>query len=192
MTKRTAFASVRNNTGSPIVAVSLVHKYSDDYKHQQQWGILDNGELGEEQLEVEYNTGAFTTGRDWWTVTWYSPDMRTRYYSDPENFRDIIDAMESVAPSLLKKAATTLAGLSSLTGPGLIAARIVAKEVAAATSDALFNSESTDGFKQHILRSEDEDALTEIVINNDNTITFKSNSGNSETAVSEEAVDLEE
>ena len=64
MTKRTALATVRNNTSEPLVGVSVVHKYSDDYSHQHQWGIIQPGELASETLEVEYNTGAFTTGKD--------------------------------------------------------------------------------------------------------------------------------
>ena len=189
MTKRTALASVRNNTDAPIVGVSVVHKYSDNYANEQQWGIILPGELGSEQLEVEYNTGAFTTGRDWWVVTWYNPEMTTLYYSDPENFRGIIDSLENIAPDAIAAAAGAIAGLAgSLSGPGAVAAAVGAAAVAKTTTSALFNSESTDGFKQHILREEDEDAFTEIVINGDRTITFKSNSGNSDTVSSEKSV----
>ena len=38
-------------------------------------GAIQPSEIAAEPMEVEYNTGAFTTGRDWWPVTWYSPDM---------------------------------------------------------------------------------------------------------------------
>jgi hypothetical protein len=181
-TRRTAFASVRNNTSGPLVAVSVVHKYSDNYKHQHQWGIIQPGDIPSDSMEVEYNTGAFTTGRDWWIVTWYSADMNTLYYSNPNNFRDIIDKLEGVAPDAISAAAGAIAGLStSLTGPGAVAAAAAAAVAAKATTSALFNSESTAGFKQHILRAEDEGVLTEIVINADRTITFKSRSGNSDT-----------
>ncbi|SPO04678.1 uncharacterized protein DNG_07363 [Cephalotrichum gorgonifer] len=185
MTKRTATASVRNNTSEPLVAVSVVHKYSDNYKHEGAWGIIQPGELGEEPMEVEYNTGAFTTGRDWWVVTFYSPDMETLYYSDPANFRGIFDSLEEVAPDMISAAAGAIAGLAgSLSGPGAVGAAVAAAAAAKATTASLFNSEGTEGFKQHILREEDEDALTEIVINADRTITFKSNSGNSDTVTS--------
>jgi hypothetical protein len=181
-TKRTAFASVRNNTSGPLVAVSVLHKYSDNYKDQHQWGIIQPGEIPSDRMQVEYNTGAFTTGRDWWIVTWYSPDMKTLYYSNPNNFRDIIDKLESVAPDAISAAAGAVAGLgTSLTGPGAVAAAAAAAVAAKATTSALFNSEGTAGYKQHILRTEDEGQLTEIVINADRTITFKSRSGNSDT-----------
>ncbi|KAF7557474.1 hypothetical protein G7Z17_g744 [Cylindrodendrum hubeiense] len=192
MTKRTANVSVRNNTDNAIVAISIVHKYSDDYTNEGQWGIIAPGELAEDTMEVEYNTGAFTTGRDWWVVTWFNPEMTTQYFSDPENFRNIIDALEKVAPSAVGAAAGAIAGLaSSWTGPGAIAARQAAKRVAKMATEQLTNDESTDGFKQHILRSEDEDELTEIVINEDLTITFKSNSGDSETVSSSREVEQE-
>lgn len=189
MTKRTARVSVRNNTDTPIVGVSVVHKYSDDYSHEHQWGIIQAGEIPDETLEVEFNTGAFTTGRDWWVVTWFSPDMTTLYYSDPNNFRGIIDGLENIGPDVIAAVAGALAGLStSLSGPGAVAAAAGAAAAAKTVTTGLFNSEATDGFKQHILRSEDEDELTEIVINGDRSITFKSNSGSSDTVTSEKSM----
>ncbi|PKS05649.1 hypothetical protein jhhlp_008168 [Lomentospora prolificans] len=77
MTKRTAKVVIRNNTSNPIAAVGVAHKYSDDYKNSGSWGIVQPGEVTEETMEVEYNTGFLTTGRDWWLVTWYSMDMKT-------------------------------------------------------------------------------------------------------------------
>jgi hypothetical protein len=64
MTRRTA----------KLTALSLIHKYSDNYKNKKDWASLPNGQTSDE-LWVEYNTGAFTTGRDWWKVTWFSPGM---------------------------------------------------------------------------------------------------------------------
>jgi len=48
--------------------------------------------------------------------------------------------------------------------------------------DMAFNSESTDGLKQHSLREEDAGKGTQIVINPDNTVEWVSQSGTSETA----------
>lgn len=190
MTKRSAQVSVRNDTDTPLIGVSVVHKYSDNYKEDYQWGIIPPGEIPGDHLTVEYNTGAFTTGRDWWVITWFSEDLQTLYYSDPNNFRDIIDALENLAPDTIAAVAGAIAGLGgSWTGPGAVAAAAGAAALAKGTTTALFNSESTDGFKQHILREEDEDALTEIVINADRTITFRSNSGNSDTVSSSKPVE---
>lgn len=185
MTKRTALATIRNNTSEPLVGVSVIHKYSDDYKHDKQWGVIQPGELASETMEVEYNTGAFTTGRDWWIVTWYSPDMSTLHYSDPNNFRGILDSLESVAPDMIAAAAGAIAALpAGISGPGAVGAAVAAAAAAKSTTEGLFNSEGTDGFKQHILREEDEGAVTEIVINEGGDITFKSNSGDSDTVSS--------
>ena len=185
MTKRTALATIRNNTSEPLVGTSVVHKYSDNYKHDHQWGVIQPGELAAETMEVEYNTGAFTTGRDWWVVTFYSPDMSTLYYSDPANFRGIFDSLESVAPDMIAAAAGAIAALpAGLSGPGAVGAAVAAAAAAKATTEGLFNGEGTDGFKQHILREEDEGAVTEIVINGVRSITFKSNSGDSDTVTS--------
>lgn len=185
MTKRTAYATVRNNTSQPLLAVGVVHKYSDNYKHREEFAIIRPGGLGEPKLLVEYNTGAFTTGRDWWAVTWYSPDMKTIHYSDPNNFRGIIDWLENIAPDTISAAAAAAAGLVMIeSGPGAVVAAKAAAEAAKATTEGLFNSESTEGFKQHILRTEDENVTTEIIINSDLSITFKSNSGDSNTGSS--------
>lgn len=191
MTKRTAYANVRNNTSRPLLAVGLVHKYSDDYKHRREWGVIQPGKIGGEPMKVEYNTGAFTTGRDWWLVTWYSPGMETMYYSDPNNFRDIIDWLESIAPDSISAAAGAVAGLgTSFTGPQAVAFAVLAENAAKATTDKLFNAETTAGFKQHILRAEDENAVATITINDDLTITITSNSGTSETVSSSKPAPL--
>jgi hypothetical protein len=80
----------------------------------------------------------------------------------------------------------------SFTGPGAIAAATAAAVAAKAVTTAAFNDESTDGFKQHILREEDEGSLLEIVINDDATILIKSPSGESETVYSTKAAPLPE
>lgn len=189
-TRHTAQVSVRNNWDQPLVGVGIIHKYSNDYKNDGEWGIVKPGELASDTFDVEYTTGFLTTGRDWWLVTWYSPDMKTQYYSDPVNFRNIIDALEKVAPALVKVTMKTVAaGMVAEAGPGaVLAAKAAAKQLAKVTNEALFNTESTDGFKQHILRGEDANKLTEIVINKDRSITFKSKSGNSDTGTSSRKV----
>lgn len=67
-------------------------------------------------------------------------------------------------------------------GPVLVVlATLATVAVAKATTNRLYEMEETAGFKQHILREEDEGKVTEIIINEDETITFKSQSGDSET-----------
>ncbi|KAL6693828.1 hypothetical protein J3F84DRAFT_380022 [Trichoderma pleuroticola] len=183
-TKRTASVSVRNNTSKPIVGISLVHKYSDVYKHRKEWAAVPAGDSSAESLKVEYNTGFFTTGRDWWFVSWYSQDMKTLYYSNPQNFRGTFDAIEkSASPELIFNAGMLLGPIALIAGGPLLAAPAAVATLAAAraTSDGLYDSEEMAGFKQHILREEDEGKVTEIIINEDETITFKSQSGDSET-----------
>ncbi|KAH6603174.1 transmembrane amino acid transporter family [Trichoderma cornu-damae] len=182
-TKRTASVSIHNNTSKPVVGISLIHKYSDVYKHRKEWGAIPAGDSSQDSLQVEYNTGFFTTGRDWWFISWYSQDMKTLYYSNPQNFRGAFDAFEKgVSGDAIAYAGTLLSPISIVTG-GVLAlpAALAAGAAAKSTTDALFSSEDTSGFKQHILRDEDAGKTTEIVINEDQTITFKSQSGNSET-----------
>lgn len=152
VTKRTAYVSVRNDTPNPVAGVTVIHKYSNNYKHRGDWDVILPGHTSDTRLTVEYNTGAFTTGKDWWLVTLFNQDKTRFYYSDPKNWRWALDLVEGIS----------------------------AKDEVT----SMFNSESSVGFKQHILRNEDAGEVTEIVINADNTITFRSNSGVSTTGIS--------
>ncbi|RFU75926.1 transmembrane amino acid transporter family [Trichoderma arundinaceum] len=182
-TKRTASVSIRNNTSKPMVSISLVHKYSDVYKHRREWAAIPAGDTSSESLKVEYNTGFFTTGRDWWFISWYNQDMKTLHYSNPHNFRGTFDAIEKgVSGDAIVAAGTILAPIALVSG-GILAlpAAMAAVAAAKATTDKLFDSGDTTGYKQHILRDDDAGKITEIIINEDQTITFKSQSGDSET-----------
>lgn len=131
---------------------------------------------------MRYNTGTFTTGRDWWAVSWFSADLSHRSYSSPNNFRAAFDGGEAVADALISKLVDAARDVAAdnedlrvrLAGPMLIK---LGKEVAA----PLFNSEGTDGFKQHILREEDADRQTVIELHGDGSIQFPSRSGDSAT-----------
>lgn len=181
-TKRTATVSVQNSTPHNLMSVSLIHKYSDNYKHARQWPIIRPHQASSDNLRVEYNTGFGTTGKDWWMLSWYSQDMKTQYYTNPNNFRGLFDALDKVAPSVIQAAVkvvgTVIAGDS---GPNGERAVETVAAVARDTTSRLFNTETTKGFKQHILRSEDSNAVTRIIINNDGTVSFFSRSGTSKT-----------
>lgn len=110
--------------------------------------------------------------------------MKTLYYSNPQNFRGAFDAIEkSVSPELVYQAGMLLAPIAMISGGPVLAvpATLATIAVAKATTNRLYEMEETAGFKQHILREEDEGKVTEIIINEDETITFKSKSGGSET-----------
>lgn len=190
-THRTASVVVHNNTPNNLLSVSLVHKYSDNYKNQQQWPVIHPGGDGEGLLTVDYNTGALTTGRDWWLLTWYSEDLKTQYYTDPTNFRGVFDALDKVAPSAIQAViGGAVALITSESGPVAAAAAAAAVALAKETTSRLFNSEGTAGFKQHILRAEDANRITSITVNGDGSVVFRSNSGTSKTVYSSKASNL--
>lgn len=60
---RTASVVVVNDSGKPVRAVSVVHKYSDNYSDDHVWPDLGPG-AESDPMQVRYNTGPFTTGRD--------------------------------------------------------------------------------------------------------------------------------
>eukprot|EP00536_Pseudo-nitzschia_multiseries_P009722 jgi/Psemu1/288639/fgenesh1_pg.279_\ len=78
-----------------LATVHLCHKYSDAYKHQKNFANIRSGQTTSERLTVEYNTGAFTTGRDWWYVAFTAPDG-SFYQSNPQNGRKVLDGLEQV------------------------------------------------------------------------------------------------
>lgn len=193
VTHRQAKVTVQNKTPDNILSISLVHKYSDNYKNQMQWPILHPGDSSRPFLTADYNTGFATTGRDWWLLTWYSEDLKTQYYTDPINFRGVLDALEKVAPEAVQAVSGSAAALlTSEAGPvAATLAATAAVALAKETTKYLFNSEATEGFKQHILRPEDANAITHIVINDDGTVTFQSRSGTSSTGYTAKATKLQ-
>jgi hypothetical protein len=141
---------------------------------------------------VHYETGWLELGRDWWSVTWekegdkIGPNSMKLWYSNPTNFRGLIDFLEKSAPTLIAQALK----VARVLRPELAPAATVAKVVSKALCEAMLNDVETDGFKQHILREEDEDRITVIRINEDGTINFKSRSGQSDTVYDSKIVEL--
>ncbi|PHH80945.1 hypothetical protein CDD80_5155 [Ophiocordyceps camponoti-rufipedis] len=180
-TKRTARVAILNNSPQNIKSVSLVHKYSSVYKNHAQWPEIRRQHVVNEDNEtvVEYNTGTFTTGKDWWLLSFYSDDLKTHYYTDPQNFRNFVDFLETLGPIITISIAGGAAGfLGAIAGPAMsVVASTAACALAKATTDQLFNSEGTVGFKQHILREGDAGLTTVIAINPDYSVTFHSPTG---------------
>lgn len=186
VTHRKAKVRIENRTGQQLNSVSVGHKYSDDYKNEHTWeGPINTGSKTNESMLVDYHTGVLTTGRDWWVVSWVTADGDV-YLTNPTNFRGLIDFGEKVVSTVsgpLAELGTLLVAPLLVADPSKISAVATASvAVTAGLISTLCNSESTKGFKQHILRSEDAEEFTTIVIENDK-VRFESKSGNSETGV---------
>lgn len=173
-THRKANIHIVNDTGEQVRAVSVVHKYSDNYSNDHVWDTLEKGATSD-AMQVDYNTGAFTTGRDWWLVAWVSNDGSTLYYTNPHNLRDFVDILESMATSAASIVGTVVTSESGGWG-GAVGHAIVAPFV---------NNAKTSGFKQHILRSED--SVTQIHISK-NEVRWVSPSGTSATGVASKSI----
>ena len=181
LAQRSARVAVANETGRRLVYVTVLHKYSDNYKDQHTWRGVAPGTTGAD-LQVRYNTGFGTTGRDWWRVIWAYEGESRMHYTNPDNFRGIIDGMEQAGQIVVPIAAAALAaGAGVVTGPGAAVAAAAAATAGTMFAQAAMNDESTDGFKQHILRSDDANRTTTIHIRANGTVVFKSVSGDSET-----------
>ncbi|RDA87389.1 hypothetical protein CP532_6989 [Ophiocordyceps camponoti-leonardi (nom. inval.)] len=180
-TRRSSQVTVVNKTGSAIICVSLTHKYSSVYKDGHEWARIEPGVAAQDWMTVSYNTGPLTTGRDWWLLTFYDEDGLSLYATAPNNFRAVVDALESVAGTLFLAASGAAAGVGAavagLSGVGGFLAPLAAIGIAKLTSDRMLSAEGTEGFKQHTLLAEDDGRLTAVIVNEDYTVTFRSTSG---------------
>jgi hypothetical protein len=70
-TKRNAWVTVVNNTPYSISGVGVLHKYSNVYADKCVWKEILPGKESS-RCRVSYNTGIFTTGKDWWRVFGHS------------------------------------------------------------------------------------------------------------------------
>ena len=189
-THRQAKVMVQNCTGQKILSVSVGHKYSDDYNNKNDWkGPIDDNSTTSDNMLVDYTTGAFTTGRDWWTVSWVTEDGKS-YVTDPDNFRGTVDFIENIGSKVSAPLATLAVSITTAlalapepTVTKAAAAAVAAVAVTSLVVGGMCNSESTSGFKQHILREEDQDEPIKIILNT-KEVKFHSKSGDSTTGFS--------
>jgi len=171
-TTRITKVHVQNLTGLEIESVSVVHKYSNVFIDKHDWGRVDNGKMTRRPMKIRYNTGAFTTGQDWWLVTWKYKDNNSLRYTSPNNFRGLIDTVERmhILPFEAVKASLSKA-------PAL---QRLAHTPTAKLAGGLMNTGSTKGFKKHLLRASDQ-ANGVIITLSQNSVAFDSASGHSST-----------
>ncbi|MBM5589074.1 hypothetical protein [Burkholderia pseudomallei] len=182
--RKEAVVRILNNSSKDILAVGVGHKYSSDFKDKHYFsGPIKKGETTRETMDVSYNIGSLTTGKDWWLVTWVTSDGYG-HITTPNNFRDIIDKFEVILDKILNPLAVIVASVVSAATTGGAAeplAIAAATLVVSTIVEALINNEATAGYKQHILREEDGDNVITIT---DNGVTFHSKSGDSNTVFS--------
>ena len=185
---------VTNHATGTIAAVTVGHKYSDVYKNTGTFLNIPDGQTATSpEMIAEFNTGVFTTGRDWWIVTWIiqrTVNGETFFEEcaiNPSNFRSVIDFSEGGAKLLVDTVRSITASVAVATVAGGLLPAAIPSAAAAATAHVVgmsMNNESTDGYKQHILREEDVAGGLEILIANNEKLYFKSASGESETTYS--------
>ncbi|PFH54930.1 hypothetical protein XA68_11672 [Ophiocordyceps unilateralis] len=190
---RKANVTIMNNTDKPLVSVSVIHKYSSVYKETHEWGLISPGEVSSDHMVVQYNTGLGTIGQDWWLLSWYDEGLTHFHVTNPNNFRGVFDFLEDQAPAAMITAGITVAAAIA-TPAGFAAtlgASMAAVVLAKTTSEAIFNSESTVGFKKHYLEDVDEDEPVILIVNPDNEVRINSKSDESRTVYKTDLVPLE-
>jgi len=171
-TTRGTYVHVQNLTGLEIESVSVIHKYSNVFKEKGDWGSLQNGRMTQHPMKIRYNTGALTTGKDWWLVTWKYKDNNSVRYTAPNNFRGLIDFVERMHILPFKAVDATLGKTPLL--------QKLSMSPTAKLAGGLMNTGSTKGFKRHLLRAKDQ-ANGVIISISQNSVAFDSASGHSST-----------
>ena len=183
LTKRIANVSIQNMTSGPIVA-GFSHKYSNVY--QDSGSALINPIAVKKLGTAKYHTGFGTTGKDWWIVS-FVDNKGCTYISSPRNGRKFMDGLEKgtkyAGLELIQVGVTTAVTGLLTPDPVSAIAGVALGGIIGGLGSAMFgltNTESTAGFKQHILRSEDANITVMVT---ETTATFMSPSGVSTTGM---------
>ncbi|KAK2590191.1 hypothetical protein QQS21_012132, partial [Conoideocrella luteorostrata] len=191
-----ACVQIDNKTPGPLLDVKVIHKYSSVYNEHHKWDVVPVGlTKNPKDMEINFNTGIGRIGLDRWKVTWRTPNETLINFSDPDNYRSFFDTAEHVMASVAIFASYAVALGSGIivglpAGPlgaaaGALAGDSLGETVSKHLSQAILSSETTAGFKEHMLEEEDVGGCTVIIIDSDHSITLSSRSGNSTTKVSQ-------
>lgn len=145
--------------------------------------MVQPGKASIPEMEVEYPAGSsssFRSGGDnSWLAVWYSEDLQALWHSEPRESVFPVDMLDKQSREEIQRVEEALATGSE---PGSKGAQL-ATALARSTTDRAFNSNSLEGLVRHQLRDEDANEVTELVINTNETMTFKSKSGTTEVKV---------
>jgi hypothetical protein len=171
-TSRTANVTVRNETGVPLQQVSVAHKFSSDAGQVGFWTNVAPGATPS-AFQVSYRTGIGTAGKDWWIISWQYQGQNILNVTEPNNLLPVLESLQNI---LAIPGALTIGAIL-----GVVSENPFAGQAAAAVAYGfLRNTNSNAGWKQHILRSDDEGPTTTIIIKQ-STVIFDSPSGQSST-----------
>jgi hypothetical protein len=173
---RVTSVKIVNNSGINFASVGVVHKYSDNYKNSYLWENVANGVTTGADMTVDYNTGFMTTGTDWWYVMATAEDG-TKYITDPSNATWLLDIVNKGISGVVEPMATGIVAGSAFAGQAEVAAPVAAAKF---LLEAVVNEESVEGFKEFMLRKEDETSPVSITLTSSEVI-FQAPSGTAST-----------
>ncbi len=166
-TQRTANVVLANHTHHKFTDAMVTHRYSDDNPEFGSWKNVDIHQTTT-SFAVNYRTGAFTTGQDWWIVTW-TDDKGRHWVTSPRNARGFVDWIETTWLKYLQ-------GKENQPLPGYLN-----PERHGEMTQQLERFKATVGFKSFILREKDEHATVTITVveepNDHFTVTYSAPSG---------------
>ena len=136
---------------------------------------IDHDSVTDTYLTVNYHTGFLCVGKDWWWLSWADSNGYV-HTIEPKDNRCIIDQVEGI----IRK----VANVASISGPHGRVMNEVLKYVT--------NDESTCGFKEHMLVSEDDNAYVNVTLHphTNNGIDIESPSGKSTTDYSSKKLSI--
>lgn len=165
---------IKNASSKTFITIGLSHKYSNNYKNQGNWAALAPGQTSSPPMTVEYNTGFGTTGQDWWYLLAVDSEGNV-WNTNPSNARWLWDSVDwGIQKFGSTIAGWMVAGATITEGTTLVGAALVQ------LLTAITNNESTTGFKEFLLRSEDAGQTVTITLT-DTEIQFSAPSGTAVT-----------
>lgn len=173
---RVTSVKIVNNSGMNFASVGVAHKYSDNYKNDHVWENVANGVTTGADMTVDYHTGIMTTGTDWWYVTAIAEDG-TIYITNPSNATWFLDIVNKGISELVGSVAGVIVAAGALGGqPLMVGGGALVKFILG----GVLNEESVDGFKEFMLRQEDETSPVSITLTSSEVI-FQAPSGTAST-----------
>lgn len=165
-TVRTANAVLENKTRHNFTNAAVVHRYSDDAQVGGTWKDVKIDQTTT-PFAVTYRTGFFTTGQDWWIVSWVDDEGHV-WVTSPRNGRKFVDVLERIWQVL-----------------GSFGAAAGGDEKALDAQEKLMEHwVGTASFKSFILRAKDQNTTVKIAVVEDQkdhfTVKYSAPSGDDE------------
>ncbi len=169
MPERYARVRIVNQTGKRLREVSYIHRYSTDYYRMCVFRNLEHGAGVLDAKTIQYRTGIFAAGDDWWLIRWqfedgtvYSSSSGKILAVDPVTLRGVLDVEDIIRPAAGAPVSTV--GVIDCETGALISSDAMLSLLRAACDMDLHHEPKWAGYRSCMLYAEDEGRIVTITI----------------------------